>query len=361
VAVGNPLAAARPAETIEVSVEALRRVLTFDDVRRIHVRDDNDNRDVLTQAVDTDDNGTFEFLIFQADLGPSEQRTFTLTVGERRIATRDEYRAYGRFVRERRDDFVWENDLVAHRMYGAALESWPLEPLTSSAVDVWVKRTSHLVANDWYMTDDYHVDHGEGADFYSAGATRGCGGNGVWANGKLYPSANFRGSRMLANGPIRVMFELTYDAWDAGGQRVSEVKRIQLDAGHRLNRFESSYRVPAPRPLQQAAGIRKNPGSEAAIQRETGVLRTWEPFKDNGFLGCAVIVDPRELVETAEDNGSFLLVTRVPGGAPAVYYAGSVWDRGGTIRSPAQWDEYLAAWAGRLRTPVTVTVGMKQE
>jgi len=30
----------------------------------------------------------------------------------------------------------------------------------------------------------------------------------------------------LANGLIRVLFELTYDAWDAGGQKLSEVKRI---------------------------------------------------------------------------------------------------------------------------------------
>ena len=220
------------------------------------------------------------------------------------------------------------------------------------------KNTPRLVANDWYMTDDYHVDHGEGADMYSAGATRGCGGNGVWANGKLYPSVNFRGSRVLANGPIRVMFELTYDAWDAGGRRVSEVKRIQLDAGHRLNRFESTYRVPEPQPLQQAAGVRKNPGAERVFQRETGVLRTWEPFKDNaGFLGCAVMVDPGEWVDAAEDNGSFLIVTRVPGGAPAVYYAGSAWDRGGTIKTPALWDAYLAVWARRWRAPVSVTVG----
>ena len=31
---------------------------------------------------------------------------------------------YGRFVRERHDDFTWENDLVAHRMYGTDLETW---------------------------------------------------------------------------------------------------------------------------------------------------------------------------------------------------------------------------------------------
>ena len=70
-------------------------------------------------------------------------------------------------MRERHDDFAWENDRVAHRMYGTGLETWKKEPLTSSGIDVWVKRARRLVINDWYMTDDYHRDNGDGADFYS--------------------------------------------------------------------------------------------------------------------------------------------------------------------------------------------------
>ena len=35
------------------------------------------------------------------------------------------------------------------------------------------------------MVDDYHRDTGEGADFYSAGKSRGCGGSGLWRDGKL--------------------------------------------------------------------------------------------------------------------------------------------------------------------------------
>ena len=125
-----------------MSVADLKRVLTFDDVRKVHVRDDASGKDLLTQAVDLNDDGD----IRAGDLsgGPGRvnaTRTFTLSVGDRHIPARDEFKAYGRFVRERRDDFAWENDLVAHRMYGAALETWAQEPLTSSAVDVWVKRT----------------------------------------------------------------------------------------------------------------------------------------------------------------------------------------------------------------------------
>src|SRR5262249_36323603 len=147
------------------------------------------------------------------------------------------------------------------------LETWEREPLTSSAVDVWVKKTPRLIVNDWYMVDDYHRDHGEGADFYSAGASRGCGGSGLWKDGRLFVSKNFRGSRVLANGPLRLIFELTYLPWEAGGVSVSEKKRITLDAGAHLNRFESVYTVeggPATNGAvvpSWAAGIKKATGS----------------------------------------------------------------------------------------------------
>jgi len=360
VTVKNPLAIARPAETIEMAVADLQRVLTFDDVRKVHVRDDASGKDLLTQAVDLNDDGTFEQVIFQADLAANATRTFTLSVADRHIPARDEFKAYGRFIRERRDDYAWENDLVAHRMYGAALETWAQEPLTSSAVDVWVKRTHWLIINDWYMIDDYHRDSGEGADLYSSGSSRGCGGNGIWQDGKLYPSVNFRDTRSLANGPIRVMFELTYDGWTAAGQRVAEVKRVTLDAGHHLNRFESFYRVPSPRPLQQAAGIRNNAGSQVSERRDAGVLRTWEAFKgEDGNLGCGIIVDPRDLVDMPHVDNNYLVVTRVPGGTPAVYWAGTTWDKAGEITTIAAWDKYLDDWSVRLRAPVTVQISNK--
>ena len=184
-------------------------------------------------------------------------------------------------------------------MYGAALETWAQEPLTSSGLDVWVKRTPKLVINDWYMVDDYHRNNGEGADLYSAGRTRGCGGSGLWRDGKLYTSINFRQTRSLANGPIRVMFELMYEPWDAGGTMVRETKRVTLDAGHHLNRFELSF-TPAPAAgTSLGLGIKNNKGSMPHVDRDAGVLRTWEPLQQEGFLGCAVIAAAGTTIDAA--------------------------------------------------------------
>ena len=180
VTVRNALDVARPSETIVLSGAAIRKAMAADDLRTIHVTDEASGTEVLAQAVDLNDDGVFDEVIFQADVGPGATRSFALSVGPRHVYTKDQFKAYGRFVRERRDDFAWENDRVAHRMYGKALETWAQEPLTSSTVDVWFKRTRRLLVNEWYMVDDYHRDLGEGADLYSAGRSRGCGGSGIW-------------------------------------------------------------------------------------------------------------------------------------------------------------------------------------
>jgi Domain of unknown function (DUF4861) len=220
----NRLKVAREHETIEVTPQALAS-LAEKDLMKLHVFDSS-GKEVLSQAVDTDydDYHKPDILIFQADFAPNETKTFTVTAGKKREYKKDDFRAYGRFVRERFDDFAWENDRIAHRTYGKALITWKGEPLTSSSIDIWSKRTSKLVINDWYMVDNYHVDLGEGADVYSAGPTRGCGGSGIWANEQLYIPTNFVDSRVLTNGPIRVMFELVYEPFDANGTKVQSVE-----------------------------------------------------------------------------------------------------------------------------------------
>ncbi len=357
VTVSSDLALARPSETVTLDAREVARALATDDVRKVHVTDQSSGKELLTQAIDLDGDDQADQLLLQLDLAPRETRRLTLTLGARRVPAREDFKAYGRFVRERFDDFAWENDLVAHRMYGKALETWIQEPLTSSTVDVWCKRTRRLVVNDWYMIDDYHRDTGEGADFYSAGKTRGCGGNGLWADGRLWVSKNFVASKVIACGPIRVVFELSYEPWEVAGKRVAEVKRVSLDAGQHLNRFESRYLLMEARDVVSAAGLRKAKGGVMAAKQEQGLVRTWEPIGgDNGNLGLALVVDPASLVELREDELNYLAVLKTPAGQPVAYYAGSAWDKGGDIATLADWDAYLGGAVARLRSPLKVSV-----
>src|SRR5215213_728385 len=349
----NRLKIARQSETIELTAETLAP-LGEKDLIKIHVRD-SAGKEVLAQAVDTDydDFHKPDTLIFQADLGPQETKTFTLTAGSKREYSKEDFRAYGRFVRERFDDFAWENDRIAHRTYGKALITWKGEPLTSSAIDIWSKRTTKLVINDWYMVDNYHTDQGEGVDAYSAGPTRGCGGNGIWSNGQLYVPTNFIDSRVLTNGPIRVMFELVYEPFDANGTKVSQVLRVSLDAGSQLNRFTPYFQTTGGSDsLAMAVGLKKVKDEQKQFNAEHGWLTIWEPMDKNlGMQGLAIVVEPRAVDKVAEDKLNNLLVLR-PGSFS--YWAGFAWDRAGKITSAESWNSYVDQFAERLREPVEI-------
>jgi len=310
--------------------------------------------------VDTDGDYHPDEVIFQADFAAGESKSFAVTVGKKWDYTKDQFRAYGRFVRERFDDFAWENDRIAHRTYGHALETWKEEPLTSSAIDVWTKRASSLVINGWYMLDNYHLDHGEGADFYSAGSTRGNGGDGLWAGDKLWVSKNFVGSRVLACGPIRVMFELTYAPFDVNGTKVAEVRRITLDAGQNLDHYQVTYKPEQPIALTVGIGIKKKDVTQTEAKTDRGTLTTWEQLRDDkveqSHLGQVIVLDPKSFVKTTEDKMNYLVLATASKDNTISYWAGFGWDKSGQFADYDSWKAYVDQFAQSAFSPIQVSV-----
>jgi hypothetical protein len=353
----NKLKVERKSQTIELSIKDLMP-LGEKDLAKIHVQSAS-GEELLCQALDTDGDYTADLLIFQADFAAGETKIFSVLPGTKWIYTPNQFKAYGRFVRERFDDFAWENDKIAHRMYGKALETWVREPLTSSTVDIWSKRTPRMVINDWYMADNYHVDNGEGMDDYSAGNTRGCGGNGLWADEKIWLSRNFVNSRVLANGPIRVLFELTYEPFDVNGVKVAETKRISLDAGQNLDRFQSIYKSQNSGELISAIGLKKVAGSEKEFNAQHGWLAQWEKMEKNmGSQGLAIIVNPKMLVRETEDRLNRLVLSKTDANNLVSYWAGFVWDKTGA--DFGSWKTYVDNFAQGLLSPIEIAISSNQ-
>lgn len=355
----NPSAFARTHETLALSGSELVKLAPGFELKKALVVDAT-GRPVLSQLVDMTGDDEPDDLVFQADFAPGEVKHFNLRLGERPHAVAaQEYKVYGRFVRERHDDFVWENDLVAHRVYGPDLETWAKDPLVSSGIDTWAKRTNKLVVNEWYMTDDYHQDAGQGADFYAVGKSRGCGGLGIWAGGKLHPSRNFIRSRVLANGPIRLVFELTYAPWEVpGGAHVSEIKRVILDAGTPFNRVESSF-TGGKAPLSVGIGIAKHAGAALQVDAGTSSMRVWEPVRDSkgtpsGNLGCAVILSAGAPLEAQSSDLDYLAVTPTDAFGHLVYRVGSAWDRAGHVHDAGVWAKAVENAAAKAAVPLQV-------
>ena len=356
VRVANPLRWPRTSETIAIPISELKKLAPSLEPAGMVVVDAR-GIELLSQLVDMNGDDVVDDLVFQGDFASRETRTFTVRAGMRRTPAPGEYKVYGRFVRERHDDFAWENDRIAHRMYGPALETWAQEPLTSSGVDVWTKRVRKLIVNNWYMTDDYHQDHGEGADLYSVGKSRGCGGLGIYQGRKLAVSRNFTNSRLLANGPIRLVFELKYAPWDVGGLQVSETKRVLLDAGQSFDRFESTFHTSATGSLLTVGiGIAKHPGGMAEFDQHEAWLRSWEPMKKpNGNLGCGIVV-PGATADYKVTDTDYLLVTPVPANGTVAYFAGFGWDRSPDVADAAAWARVVEGKRREAEAPLQVVL-----
>lgn len=264
-------------------------------------------------------------------------------------------RTHGRFVPERKDDFAWENDRIAFRMYGPALEKFPSE--NAHGIDVWTKRTSDLVVDRWYKVNDYHHDNGQGLDYYHVGMTLGAGDIAPYIGDSIYYSRNYKTWKVLDNGPLRTTFQLTYDAWQAGGITVSVIKTISLDAGSQLNKMSIQYTLNQGDSIPVVAGIVKRaaPGT-LLLDEKTGVLGYWEPeHGDDGItaLGCVLPVQTGHMLVTGEH---LLATAKASGQQPFVYYSGAAWNKAGQFTNATQWFAYLQAFAEKLQSPLQVNI-----
>jgi hypothetical protein len=382
VTVSHDLALARPSETITVPWAKVAEALPGALLQRIAVKDAAGRilpyqvTNVAPQAKDPQNKGVaYGDLIFQHDFAAGEKSaTFTVEKIDT-VAPVFPTKAFARYVPERLDDFAWENDKIAHRTYGPALAA-PDEPkvgkevLVTSGLDVWCKRVAYPIVDRWYNKghDHYHKDEGEGMDMYQVGPSRGCGGTGIWNGQQLAVGRNYKTWKVIANGPIRAIFELSYDAWDAHGAKVSEVKRFTVDAGHNLDQIESTFTVAGgpPRDLVVAVGLNKNPtdkGQEPKIEvtrtAASGSLTQWVVQKTNDQLGTAVIIPAASFQGFAEDDRNLLALAKIASGQPLRYFAGAGWSRAGEFTTSASWNVYVAAIATRAAAPIKVSLSTR--
>ena len=375
VTVTHDLAIARPAETITVPWADVARALPGVFLQKIAVKDAAGHvlpyqvTNVAPQAKDPENKGVaYGELIFQYDFAAGEQSAKFTVEKTADVAPVFPTKAFARYIPERLDDFAWENDKVAHRTYGPAL-ALPDSPktgkevLVTSGLDVWCKRVSYPVVDRWYNKghDHYHHDEGEGMDMYQVGTSRGCGGTGVWDGKALFAARNYKTWKIVANGPIRAIFELTYETWEANGVYVAETKRFTVDAGHNLDRIDSTFTVAGAKEITVAVGLNKKPADKGQDEKITttpvaadGSLTQWVEQKTNGLLGTAIIVPGG--TGFAEDDRNQLALAKVAAGGTLTYYAGAGWSKAGEFTTAESWNAYVAACAARAKSPVRITL-----
>ena len=255
-------------------------------------------------------------------------------------------RVMARAVPERADDFVFENNLIAGRFYGEALEGNP----TSPGLDVWVKMPGKLVADEWYKgaqkdPEYYHHNHG-GKDCYKVAVSLGGGASAPFIDGRLcYPATNYRASSVEYHGPDTVVFTLSYPQWEADSAiLVSLEKKVTVVADSYFIDVEDVYTFSGTPALIIAAGFNRHQdlGTIEVEHNMVDRLAIWEAAsdqsveKEDGKLGVAVVMPEAQMRIFPLDRSHSLLLKATGSGEPVCYKVGSCWSKG-DIKTAEAW------------------------
>jgi hypothetical protein len=315
---------------------------------------DESNQEIPYQLIY---NGTesVQSIIFPATVKTGTKVVYSLNPGTPKAVAA---KTSARFVPERKDDFAWENDFAAYRMYGPALA----DQNPSNGIDLWLKKTEELVVDSFYRGElrygkSYHVDHGQGLDCYKVGNTLGAGGVAPFVDGQLLIGKHFDSYKVLDNGPLRSSFTLTYNEVDINGKKYKQDVTIHTEAGTVMNKAVVKL-AGEKQAMQLAAGMTLHDG-KGTLQRASGLIVYGEKaVSDAGvdvgrnFVG--VVLPDKEDDYKIHKLHALLISNYVPGDE-FVYYFGGGWSQ---WKFPAQSD-WLAAvrqFSNQVKYPLTINV-----
>ena len=385
VTVTNPLAMERSNEMVEVSMETITNRLGLADTAQIVVLD-ADGQQVPYQI-------TYDGkVIFPATIAANGAATYTIQTGTPEAF---DVKACGKCYPERMDDMAWENDLVAFRAYGPALQAKgergfgydlftkynTTEPILEAmyakelnketrAKIAELKKTDPKAAAELSRERSYHIDHGYGMDCYAVGPTLGAGVAALMVNDSIIYPWCYKNQEILDNGPLRFTVKLEFTPLTVkGDSTVVETRLITLDAGSHLNRTAVSYSN-LKETLPIVAGIvLHEPDGAVVADAANGYITYVDPTTgpDNGkiFTGAAVptvvkdaktvLFSEQEKKERNNADGHVLAVSDYEPGSEYVYYWGFAWDKA-DIKTADAWNRYMADFAQKVRNPLTIKV-----
>jgi len=349
----------RLSELVEIPIDNVKGTVAVKDSSVYIVQ--NSEGEIIPSQVTYDRK-----IIFQPELKAKESKTFVITTGEAQDFVA---KTYGRFITERKDDFAWENDKVAFRIYGPALVE---VDGPSNGIDIWYKRTGNLIIDKWYKDDlsgaaSYHNDNGEGLDDYKVGRSLGAGAMAPYIDKKLWLNENFVNQELLDNGPLRTTFKLTYKDLNVNGRMISENRTISLDAGSQLSKIVQAYTIKEAMPV--AAGIVKRESGDSVIAMpDKGYIIYKEPKTDKADGVYLAIVFPQEISETVVDTYEYLnpksnkedtylhvlAITSQDPKVPVTYYTGYGWSMFG-FPTLTDFEKYVDNFSESLKQPLIIT------
>ncbi|NMH87948.1 DUF4861 family protein [Flavivirga algicola] len=359
ITVKNTLNIERTFETVELTKEFLK----VDSLTYLGVKDTDSNALMLSQLVDNNEDGVYDVLLFQPKVAANSVKKYEIVAIPLESKTKAQDICFSRFVPERTDDYAWENDKVAFRVFGPTAQKMVEDSIPggtlSSGVDAWLKRVNYPIINKWYKknTDggSYHEDNGEGLDNFHVGISRGVGGITIKHEDSFYLSKNFTHWKTITTGPIRTSFYLKYEDWDANGHTIKESRIISLDLGSNLSKFEISLNgsdsVLAGLTLHEKDG-------EVVSNDDNYWVSYWQPHGDSE-LGTAIVATKKYFIDSEKYDTDKKDLSNAFANLNVIndkveYYAGFGWKKSGQFENKKAWENYLNQFSLKINNPFII-------
>lgn len=378
ITISNPSTTDRTNEITEITSDAIAKLMG-----ETYVICNNNGMQIPYQ--ETYDNK----IIFPVSVKAGESVTYKIMPG-----TPEEIKtiACGKQYPERVDDVTWENDRIAFRTYGPALQ---VTGEKAYGYDIWVKCISEPVVELRYKTEldpetkakiaelrksdpkaakqlaesvSYHIDHGNGLDYYKVGPTLGAGTSALLANDSIVYPYCYKDYQILDNGPLRFTVKLVYNPLNVkGNNNVIENRIISLDAGSQMNKYTITYDNLTETTPVVTGIVLHEPSEDYQADVTKGYIAYADPidptngqiyiaavFPDKINDAKAVLFSDKEKAERGA-NGHVLAYSTYKPGSTYTYYSGAGWSKWG-FENSAKWFEYVQNFAQNLKEPLTVTI-----
>ena len=351
VTISNSSSIERKAELISVDWKSIQAAYPSIDTANFKVVNKATKKELAWQ-LEKKGRDAIVHLLVQVDVPANSKLVLQLLKGK---STPAPVKTYGRYVPERKDDFAWENDKIAFRMYGKELEKTPKE--MAYGMDVWVKSTDRMVINERYKRGKYHEDLGDGMDYYHVGFTLGAGNIAPMIKDSIYYDGTYARYKVLDNGPLRTSFQLEYNEWNAAGMKLRATKTITLDAGTHFNKVEVAYAGDTMAALPLVVGIIKRKEQGAMLLDElNGSMAYWEPLHGaDGITGVgSFLLEPALGIKVTAMQ--LLMQTSTPKAKPIVYYTGAAWNKAGVFTDAQGWFSHVQLAKTKIMQPLQVGI-----
>lgn len=336
--VENTMAIKRTDEFVVLKVKDLKEFAPDFSKDTFIVMQGDSNQEIPSQVDDMNNDGEGDEIAMIMDLEPKEKKRIVMRYSpeskDNRAVTLGHKKRTRSAIHPEYEGIGWESEIIGYKLY----------PDQRNSISVFGKQKPELSLDKIvYKQPSSTKLVLDGKD------TVGCGGFGLWHDGKLVkPDSNTpRYTRIASDGPVRAVAQVIFDKWSLGDDSLKVTATYSIFAGQRW--VTANVKIEgSTTPIKIASGFIKS-GIPAKDEKK-GLFYTFDKS-----IGIGVIYPTESFDSFQEDNGSYLIALN-PNNDITYWFLSAWGNEENGVKNASEFADMVSSTAEKIRNPVTVTI-----